>query len=191
MPHIVILWVNSDVRLWWSCWNFYKRSIAFTVVLPLMYAGNCFLQWKAHKELITPIYEKPEMGFAPTLPIKQEGSVYIVLQPEHIDTLTKMFLWERKTWADVFWSHYRPIRQWQDLPRDQVVQWIQEYHEIIKPSSFINGLSEHVGMKVAPVTILDLMLSYVTEKYTHYYTLPESASSGLKMLLRSLEKAAK
>jgi len=39
------------------------------------------------------------------------------------------------------------------------------YHEILEPDSFVSGLSEAVGMKVAP------MLLYFTEKYTHYYTL--------------------
>jgi len=55
-----------------------------------MYVCNRLLKWKAHKELITPLYEKLEKGtsFGPST---TEDMAYIVPRPEHIASLTRWF----------------------------------------------------------------------------------------------------
>ena len=44
------------------------------------------------------------------------------------------------------------------------------------PKHFIDGLSREVGMKTSPSTVLDLFLGYISQKYTHYYILPDKVT---------------
>ena len=46
------------------------------------------------------------------------------------------------------------------------------YHKVKGPSAFVSGLSEEIGMKTSPRTVLDLLLGYISQEYTHYYELP-------------------
>ena len=65
------------------------------------------------------------------------------------------------------------------------------YYEIDEPNSFVSGLSREIGLKIAPSTFLDLILGYVSQKYTHYYELPECQLSGIKMVLNILSETSK
>ena len=48
------------------------------------------------------------------------------------------------------------------------------YYEIKLPEAFVDGLSRELGMKTSPCTVLDLALGYISQKYTHYYVLPDA-----------------
>ena len=65
------------------------------------------------------------------------------------------------------------------------------YFETTSAKSFVEELAKEIGMKKAPRTTLDLMLEYITERYTHYYILlPEDQEKGLVNVLQVLEKEA-
>ena len=64
------------------------------------------------------------------------------------------------------------------------------YFQTTSEKSFVEELAKETGMKTAPRTTLDLMLGYITERYTHYYILPEDQEKGLVNVLQVLEKEA-
>ena len=64
------------------------------------------------------------------------------------------------------------------------------YHKVKGPSAFVSGLSEEIGMKTSPRTVLDLLLGYISQKYTHYYELPDDQIDGITMVLDVLWKGA-
>ena len=45
-------------------------------------------------------------------------------------------------------------------------------------------------MKTSPRTVLDLLLGYISQKYTHYYELPDEQIDGITMVLDVLWKGA-
>ena len=61
------------------------------------------------------------------------------------------------------------------------------YYEIDDASSFVLGLSKKIGMKSQPHTILDLVLGYISEKYTHYHVLPDDPQVALTKVLEVLQ----
>ena len=61
------------------------------------------------------------------------------------------------------------------------------YYKVDEPNPFVNGLSQEIGMKTTPSTILDLALGYVSQRYAHTHELPEFQSSGIKMVLSVLD----
>ena len=61
----------------------------------------------------------------------------------------------------------------------------QKEHCIFKSvnqKNFVNRLSQEVGMKMAPSTVLDLTLGHLFRSYRHYYMLPKDHVSGLDMI---------
>ena len=54
-------------------------------------------------------------------------------------------------------------------------------------ASFVNGLSREIGMKIKPNTALDLLLGYISQRYAHYYELPESQLDGINLVMDVLD----
>ena len=121
---------------------------------------------------------------------------YVVPRPEHITNLTRCFFEGKMINNTHFGVVIGPSGSSKTYLMTKLCTEYKSghlYHEILEPEpdSFISGLSQAVDMKVAPGTILNVMLSYFTDKYTQYYALPDLASFGLNMLLQSLGEAAK
>ena len=64
------------------------------------------------------------------------------------------------------------------------------YFEMTNACSFVSSLSKELGMKTEPRTVLDLMLGYVSENYTHYHRLPDALDAALSKVLEVFENEA-
>ena len=64
------------------------------------------------------------------------------------------------------------------------------YFEICEPNMFVRSLSQEIGMKLVPTTVLDLALSYVSGSYCRYYVLPKCQLDGIDQIIDVLENAA-
>ena len=64
------------------------------------------------------------------------------------------------------------------------------YFEMTNVGSFVSSLSKGLGVKTEPRTVLDLILGYVSESYTHYHRVPDAPDAALSKVLEVFENEA-
>jgi len=111
------------------------------------------------------LYEKLEKGTSFD-PSTTEDVAYVVPWPEHIANLTRWFFEGKMIDSTRFGVPSGSGKTYLMTKLCNEYKSSYLYHKILEPDSFVTGLSETVGMKVAPSTILDVMLLYFTGKYT-------------------------
>ena len=57
------------------------------------------------------------------------------------------------------------------------------YHEIYDPGRAAEEMAKTAGLILSPNSLVDLGLSYLSERYRHYHSLPEDTSQGIAYVL--------
>ena len=179
----VFTWIGKNPR----------KSVAVGLLLfsPLI---DRRLKIKAASELELPVYEKLLKGSKPKVPL--DTITQVIPRPHIANDIERLFFPKEgidKTNAP-FGIIIGPSGSGKTTAVTALCNRFWEgvlYYEIDEPNSFVSDLSREIGMKIAPITFLDLILGYVSQKYTHYYELPECQLSGIKMVLNILNETAK
>jgi len=150
-----------------------------------------YLKKKSVIEKKLPVYEKLVEGSQPEL-IRQPS--HIILRPNVMTDIKSTFFLESD---DDTKTHFGVVIGPSGSGKTYAVTHLCNkypkvviYYEIVEPSAFVLSLSKEMCRKTAPATVLDLLLRYICECYTHYYVLPELQLVGLDVVLNSLEEAA-
>lgn len=64
------------------------------------------------------------------------------------------------------------------------------YCKVDEPGRFVWELSKELNMKTLPTNFMDLMVGYISEKYTYFHVLPEDQLAGIKVVFNAVEKEA-
>ena len=65
------------------------------------------------------------------------------------------------------------------------------YLEVREPSLFIKELAKEIGMKTEPSNFIDILLSYYSETYTLYYSLPSNKPAALDKVMDAFTEVCK
>ena len=143
------------------------------------------------KELYSPVIKKLNEGSKPSV-IHQNSAIP---RPEVASYLMKMFLPESFRESEV--THFGVIIGPSGSGKTSAVRDVCNkhphgviYHEITEPRSFVVGLTEELGMKTSPTTVMDLILGYISKGYRHYHQLPDNQLAGFDMVTGVLTRAA-
>ena len=60
------------------------------------------------------------------------------------------------------------------------------YCEAVETKTFTTKLAKELNMKIAPSSILDIILAYFTTTYTLHYTLPVDQAEAFYIIIASL-----
>ena len=145
-----------------------------------------YLKNKSATEKKVPVYDKLVQGSQPGL-IRRPHPIY---RPDVMSGIKSRFLPQSSDEVTRFGLVIGPSGSGKSYAIKDFCNQFPEgmiYHEIVEPSSFVTSLSKELGMKTAPATVLDLLLGYISERYMHYYVLPESQLTSLDIVLNGLE----
>lgn len=163
-----------------------KSNIAAAFILyPVI---DYWLRRHGEREMTMPVYKELERGSKPDLSFKK----HVIPRQDVVDEIKElMFSCSTPTRFVVVigpsgCGKTTAIREvCNKFPKGVV------YTEIMEPRTFVRKLSNALNMKVAPRNFLDVLLGYVSERYTQYHVLPESQPEGINTIAELLIKVAK
>ena len=163
-----------------------KKSLGGGLIIASPFI-NRWLKSKAETELKGPVYAKLLKGSTPPVPLPEK--LRVIPRPEVVTDIANLCLPQ-----DVAVTRFGVVIGPSGSGKTSIITELCNknpqgvlYYEVRQPNSFVNGLSREIGMKITPNTALDLLLGYISQRYAHYYELPESQLSGINVVIDVLD----
>ena len=168
----------------------YPRTFALTGVLLGSPVINRLLNIKGHYQRNTSVYKKLVKGSCPNIPLTL--AIEPVSRPDIATELTELFFQSNDV-ANRFGVIIGPSGSGKTTAISELCNKSPNgvlYHEVTNPVGFAEWLSREIGLHTAPSTVLDLILGYASDKYTHYVQLPECEFKALNEVFEILKNAS-
>ena len=140
---------------------------------------DVYLKRKAKKELYSPVYKRLLSGPKPSM-LLHDNTTGLIPRQKLADDLTSFFLPE--TNAAPF-MRFGILSGPSGSGKTQAVRELCNkfpegtlYYEVCEPSSFVKCLSQEIGMKTAPTTILVHVVQQVTNKFCKNHSLCDKST---------------